>query len=348
MRTVKTLAGGTNQIGIDMGSSQIRIYRKHSGIILSESSVAAVSVSRPGIAGFGTDALVRYHNEPERYRLEWPVKNGVMADYHLTKDMLQFFLNKALHQAVRRPVIMMAIPSGLSSVGRHALIDAVLHAGAQHVYLIHSAAAAVLGAGLEISLPEAVMSLVVGRDLTDCGLFTCGGVVAQSGILFGGHGIDEGIRSYLQETYHMMIGSQEAEEIKREMVSVMKPQEDRTFVVRGRRTHDGVEVVAELSARELYPVMQMLLMPVIQLVKKVLRSASPEMAEDLLRNGLLLSGGSALLKGISDWIAHEIGIPVLVAQSPEDTVAAGCGTALSEYRRIPYLIEDGEQYYGGM
>ena len=104
----------------------------------------------------------------------------------------------------------------------------------------------------------------------------------------------------------------------------------------------------ELSARELYPVMQMILTPVVQLIKRVIRSASPEMAEDLLQNGILLSGGTALLTGISEWIAHEIGVPVMIARSPEDTVAAGCGIAMGEYRKYPHIIENGEQYYGGV
>lgn len=344
---MKSFSGMNSRIGIDIGSSQVRICAGHK-IILSESSAAAVETATDAVMGFGTDALVRYHSAPDKYRLEWPVKNGVMEDYYLTRDMLQFFMEKALHRSVSRPSVMVSIPSGLSSVGRHALIDAVLHAGAQRAYLIQSAAAAVLGARMSLSLPEAVLSVVMGQDVTDCGLFTCGGVVTQRGIPFGGHSIDEGIRAYLQETYHMMIGSDEAEEIKRTMASVVKPQEERAITVRGRRTSDGVEVVMELSARELYPVMQMILMPAVALVRKVIREATPEMAADLIENGMLLSGGSARLSGMSDWFAHEIGISVAVPYTPEDTVALGCGIALEEYKKLSGLIESGDQYYGGI
>lgn len=342
---MKSFSGVMSRIGIDLGSSQVRMYAG-GRVVLSENSVAVIDNASGCTAGFGVNALVRYHREPEKYRLEWPVQHGVIADYALTKGMLQYFLEKVLHRAVTRPQVMLSVPSGTSSVVRHALIDAVLHAGAQHVYLISAPAAAVLGAKQSLALSEATLSTVVGRDVTDCGLFSCGGIVAEEAIPFGGHNIDSGIRTYLMEKYRVMIGSEMAETIKREMASVVKPKEERAINVRGRRAEDGVEVVLALTARELYPIMQLLLLPVTRLIKRVIRTAQPEMAEDLLKNGMLLSGGSALLTGIGDWIASEVGVPVLVPDEPESVVAAGCLAALNESRKLPDIIENGEMYYG--
>lgn len=343
---MKSFSGVMSRMGIDLGSSQIRIYAGNK-VVLSENSVAVISQADDSVAGFGVNALVRYHQEPERYKLEWPVKHGVIDDYYLTKDMLQYFMEKAMHRSVSRPSVMISIPSGTSSVVRHALTDAALHAGAQHVFLIQAAAAAVLGARLSLSLPEVQLSLVIGRDVSDCGLFSCGGIVADGAIPFGGRNIDEGIRMYLLERFHVMIGSDEAEEIKREMATMAAPIDEHVINVRGRRDEDGVEVVLTLTARELAPVLQSLMLPVIRLLKRVIRSAQPEMADDLLRNGMVLSGGSALLSGASDWMAGEIGIPVFVPDNPENVVAAGCFYALNEYRKLPGIVESGEMYYRG-
>lgn len=342
---MKSFSGVMSRIGIDLGSSQVRMYAG-GRIVLAENSVAVLDNSTGQAAGFGVNALVRYHGAPENYHLEWQVQHGVIADYALTKGMLQYFLEKVMHRAVTRPSVALSVPSGTSSVVRHALIDAAIHAGAQHGYLISAPAAAVLGVNHSLSLPEATLAAVVGRDVTDCGLFSCGGIVAEESIPFGGHNIDSGIRAYMMEKYRVMIGSEMAETIKQEMASVVKPKEERTINVRGRRAEDGVEVVLMLTSRELYPILQLLLLPVTRLIRRVIRHAQPEMAADLLKNGMLLAGGSALLTGISDWIASEIGLPVFVPDEPDQIVAAGCFAALNEYRKLPDIIEDGEMYYG--
>lgn len=342
---MKSFSGTMSRMGIDMGSSQIRICAGNK-IVLSEASVAVIDAADGSIAGFGVNALVRYHGAPDRYRLEWPVKHGVIADYYLTKNMLQYFLEKAMRRAVSRPSVMLSIPSGTSSVVRHALIDAVLHAGAQHAFLIPASAAAAVGAGAQLSLPETVFSMVIGRDVSDCGLYSCGGIVESAAVSFGGHDLDEGIRAYLLESRGILVGAEEAEEIKRETASVVHPAEESAVNVRGRRAADGVEVVLELGTKELAPAMQMLLLPVIRLAKKVIRSAEPDMAADLLKNGMLLSGGSALLGGLGDWLATELGIPVFVPKEPENVVAKGCLAALDAYRKLPDIVESGEMYLG--
>lgn len=340
---MKSFSGAMNRMGIDLGSSQVRIYIGNK-MALSETSVAAISLSDGTAAAFGVNAELFYHREPDRYRLERPVKNGVIADYYLAKDMLRYFMEKALRRTVSRPSVMLAVPGGTSSVVRHALVDAAMHAGAQHVFLIEAAAAAALGAGWKLSLPETVLSLVIGQDICDCGLFSCGGVVTAGAVPFGGRDIDEGIRTYMLETYHMMIGMQPAEAIKKEMAAAALPETPRSFRVRGRRAEDGVEVVIELSDEELVPVIQRLLAPAVRLLKKTMRRAEPEMAEDLLRRGMVLSGGTALLCGVGDWLAAETGIPVLVPEDAENVTARGCYEALGEYARLPGIVENGAAY----
>lgn len=335
-----------NCLGVDMGSSQVRIYQRDK-IILEEASTAVVDNISGQVLGFGTDALIRYHKEPENNTLEWPVKNGVIADYDMTKSMLRFFLNKALRRSVSRPSLMVAIPCQISSVTRHALVDALIHAGAQGVYLIPSPAAAAMGAGKDLSVPSAALSLVIGRDVSDIGIYGCGGILAQEGIPFGGHDIDIGICRHIQDRYSMMIGLEQAEKLKSEVLSLTGSGSGSAFTVRGRRLSDGVEVVVELSIDEMSSVMQNIMQPVLLLIRRVMRRATPEMADDFLKSGMLLSGGSALLDGLRDWLSMELTMPVTIPEDPSAVIAKGCFTACMMDKDHSLLIENGDKYYGG-
>nr|WP_308612572.1 rod shape-determining protein [uncultured Dialister sp.] len=335
-----------NCLGVDMGSSQVRIYQRDK-IILEEASTAVVDNISGQVLGFGTDALIRYHKEPENNTLEWPVKNGVIADYDMTKSMLRFFLNKALRRSVSRPSLMVAIPCQISSVTRHALVDALIHAGAQGVYLIPSPAAAAMGAGKDLSVPSAALSLVIGRDVSDIGIYGCGGILAQEGIPFGGHDIDIGICRHIQDRYSMMIGLEQAEKLKSEVLSLTGSGSGSAFTVRGRRLSDGVEVVVELSIDEMSSVMQNIMQPVLLLIRRVMRRATPEMADDFLKSGMLLSGGSALLDGLRDWLSMELTMPVTIPEDPSAVIAKGCFAACMMDKDHSLLIENGDKYYGG-
>lgn len=335
-----------NCLGVDMGSSQVRIYQRDK-IILEEASTAVVDNISGQVLGFGTDALIRYHKEPENNTLEWPVKNGVIADYDMTKSMLRFFLNKALRRSVSRPSLMVAIPCQISSVTRHALVDALIHAGAQGVYLIPSPAAAAMGAGKDLSVPSAALSLVIGRDVSDIGIYGCGGILAQEGIPFGGHDIDIGICRHIQDRYSMMIGLEQAEKLKSEVLSLTGSGSGSAFTVRGRRLSDGVEVVVELSIDEMSSVMQNIMHPVLLLIRRVMRRATPEMADDFLKSGMLLSGGSALLDGLRDWLSMELTMPVTIPEDPSAVIAKGCFAACMMDKDHSLLIENGDKYYGG-
>lgn len=335
-----------NCLGVDMGSSQVRIYQRDK-IILEEASTVVVDNISGQVLGFGTDALIRYHKEPENNTLEWPVKNGVIADYDMTKSMLRFFLNKALRRSVSRPSLMVAIPCQISSVTRHALVDALIHAGAQGVYLIPSPAAAAMGAGKDLSVPSAALSLVIGRDVSDIGIYGCGGILAQEGIPFGGHDIDIGICRHIQDRYSMMIGLEQAEKLKSEVLSLTGSGSGSAFTVRGRRLSDGVEVVVELSIDEMSSVMQNIMQPVLLLIRRVMRRATPEMADDFLKSGMLLSGGSALLDGLRDWLSMELTMPVTIPEDPSAVIAKGCFAACMMDKDHSLLIENGDKYYGG-
>lgn len=334
------------RLGIDLGSSAIRIYGDDK-MLLSEDSCAVVSDGERRVLGYGTEALVHYHSMPEKSHLVYPIVKGMMTDYRLTCDMLRFFIEKSLHGSVSRPEVMIAIRSDMSVVTRHALVDALVHAGCQRVFLISSSAAAAMGAGMAIHLPDAVLSMVVGKDVTDCGLFCGGGFVHQEGIHFGGATIDLNVCSYIRNVHGVVIGKNQAEIVKKELSDLGRSEETDAVHVCGRRLADGVEVAVALSRSEIYSALQKILRPSAQLLRKVLQRATPEMAEDLLQNGILLSGGSARLPGFSDWIHREIRLPVPVPDRPDEVVARGCFLALVDYKGLPLLVESGSKYYKG-
>lgn len=343
---MKSFSRTINAVGIDLGSSQTRIYAQDR-MILEEYTAVAVDNQTDEAVGYGTDAVIRYHNNPQMIRLEWPVRNGSMIDYYLTRDMLHYFLNKGLRQSLSRPEIAISIPCELSSVARHALIDALMHAGARKAYLVTSAVAAVLGARIPMDTPDAILSMVMGRDVTDCGLFSCGGVVAQEGISFGGQSINDGLRSWVRETYGVIIGDQQAERMKRDMIAGAEGPDKQGINIHGRRLEDGVSVILPVTERDLYPVIYSILTPVVNLARQVIRKASPDMAEDLIRTGMLLSGGSAHLAGLRNWLSDELGIPVTVPSDPDGITAAGCAYVLEDVESLKDLVESGTKYYGG-
>ncbi len=335
-----------NYIGMDLGSSQIRIYQRDK-IILEETSAAVVDNITGRVLGFGTDALIRYHQRPENNRLEYPIKNGLITNYDMVKDMLSFFLNKSLRRTVSRPNVIVSVPVEISSVTRHVLVDALIHAGAQSVYLIPAPAAAAVGAGLDITIPTVSFSLVIGKDVSNIGIYGCSGIIAQDSVAFGGYNIDLGICHYIQDKYNILISLGQAEKLKTEILSVTKSSIDTTCTVRGRRINDGVEVVIELSINEMTTVMQHIIQPIIHLIKRILRNATPEMADDFSKNGMLLCGGSAQLNGLKDWISFSIGIPVTIPEEPSSLVVKGCFSAYKMEKTHSLLIENGEKYYGG-
>ncbi len=334
---MKVLSGSKSRVGIDLGSSQIRIFSA-GHVVLQENSVVAVDKTDGSIAGFGSAALVCYHSDALRYRLEWPVVDGVITDYYIIKDMLHYFLEKAFHRAVSSPLVVISRPSSVSSVVRHALAEAVQHAGAQHAYLITSAAAAALGAGRKLSPDDVVLSVVMGRDVTDVGLFACGGAVAEGSIPFGGHSIDEGIRLYMMDRYRLIVGTQEAEAMKMNMAMPRGTEGYASLTVRGRRATDGVEYVVQMSSEEIFIMIHELLSPAVRLLKRIIRRAHPQMADDILKNGILFSGGMANLAGLSDWLAAEVGIEVHVPEDPDLAVAAGCAIAAERDKKYPDIL----------
>lgn len=334
-----------NTLGIDLGSSSIHIYHRDR-IVLSEASVVAEDPLTHQILGFGTNALIRYHQSPGSVRLIRPIKHGVIDDYELAKALLVFFINKARKHAISKATIVVSTTSTISPVTRHALSDALLSSGAQKVYMIPSSAASAIGEGKDLTIPSASFSLVIGRDVTDAAIYSCGGVISKETLSWGGNQIDIGICQYLREKYNVMISKDAAERIKIDFMSYLSTK-DEDFHVRGRRMNDGVEVVIPLTSKEMSLLMQKISHPVLVMIRNILQKVSPEMAGDLLKNGILLAGGTAKTKGISEWLQYETGLPVHVSKDVENVIAKGCYFALEQKENLSLIITEGDKVFGG-
>lgn len=335
-----------NCLGIDLGSSYVHIYYRRKPV-LAEDSVAAVEHTGGQLLGFGTNALILYHKDPENVRLVRPIRHGAIANYEATKSLLRFFINKAIHHSVSKPNIVVSVPSGISSVTRHALADALMHAGAQRVFLLPAPAAAAIGSNKDLTIPSVLFSLIIGKDVSDAGIYSCGGIVAQKHIAWGGRDIDLGICQYIKKKYNVVIVPDAAEKIKKEKVSYQSTSEG-SFTVRGRRISDGVEVIIELTFQEMSLLVQRLSQPLVELIRYVLQKVSPEMAGDLLTNGILLSGGGAGFQGIRDWLSFVSGMPVFIADDLENVIAKGCFQSFENRDALSLILEDGGKYYGGI
>lgn len=343
---MKAFYGAGIKFGIDIGSFRICICSGEN-IILEEASCAAVDDETGEIAGFGTDALIRIHSaQTGNCHLVWAIKNGIMTDYEITKEMLRYFINKATKKSVSRPNVMISIPCGLGSVVKHALIDAARHAGVQNVSLIAAPVAAAIGVGQVIDLPDTVLSVVIRENMTDCGMYACGGTVYEKSTSFGSHTVDLEICKFLEKKHHLMIIPEQAEQLKSEWASAVRGGEEK-ITVRGRRKEDGVEIIVEVGEHELEAVIQKAIMPVVKLIKDMFCHLTPEMADDLIHNGLLLTGDSMQLANFSEWISKQIGIPVFIPKEPENVVAIGCYKAIDRVGDLSLLVSRGDEYYGG-
>lgn len=343
---MKAFYGAGIKFGIDIGSFRIRICSGEN-IILEEASCAAVDDETGEIAGFGTDALIRIHSaQTGNCHLVWAIKNGIMTDYEITKEMLRYFINKATKKSVSRPNVMISIPCGLGSVVKHALIDAARHAGVQNVSLIAAPVAAAIGVGQVIDLPDTVLSVVIGENMTDCGMYACGGTVCEKSASFGSHTVDLEICRFLEKKHHLMIIPEQAEQLKSEWASAVRGGEEK-ITIRGRRKEDGVEIIVEVGEHELEAVIQKAIMPVVKLIKDMFCHLTPEMADDLIHNGLLLTGDSMQLANFSEWISKQIGIPVFIPKEPENVVVIGCYKAIDRVGDLSLLVSRGDEYYGG-
>lgn len=324
----------SQDIGIDLGTANTFVYVKGKGIVVREPSVVAIQKmkDRDVILAVGEEAKKMIGRTPGNIVAIRPMKDGVIADFDVTHEMLRHFIGQAYRRSwfKRKPRVVVCVPSGVTAVEERAVKEATTQAGAREVHLIEEPMAAAIGAGLPVSEPNGSMIVDVGGGTTDVAIIALGGIVTHRSIRVGGDDMDESIIHYIKRKYNLMIGDRTAEDVKITVGSALPEKEDRTMEIRGRDMVSGLPKTLKLTAAEINAAMRDPIVNIIEAIKVTLEKTPPELAADIMDRGIVMTGGGALLDGFDRRVSQETGMPVVIAENTLDCVVMGAGKVLKE------------------
>lgn len=317
------------RIGIDLGTTYTLVHLPKRGIIINEPSVVAVSMVDKKILAVGNEAKDMLGRTPDTIIALKPLKDGAIADYKTTEAMLRYFINKALG-GVRlfRPEVMVAVPAGISSTERRAVIDATIAAGAKAAYIIKEPVAAAIGADIPIGSASGHMIIDIGGGTAEMAVISLGGVVTSTSVRVGGNKFDAAILEYVRRKYNLAIGERTAEDIKINIGSALYLEDKLTMEVRGRDMVTGLPRTIMVSSNDVTEAIQNELEAIVNAAKRILHDTPPELAADIMDKGMVLSGGSSLLRNLDQLLSRTTGVPAYVADDAMLCVAKGTGIAL--------------------
>ncbi|GBL45695.1 rod shape-determining protein MreB [Sulfuriferula multivorans] len=330
----------STDLAIDLGTANTLIYVRGKGIVLDEPSVVAIrqdgGSAKKTIQAVGLEAKQMLGRTPGNITAIRPMKDGVIADFTITEQMLKYFIKKIHDTRMFHPSprIIICVPCGSTQVERRAIRESAIGAGARQVYLIEEPMAAAIGAGLPVA--EATGSLVVdvGGGTTEVGVISLGGIVYASSVRVGGDKFDEAIINYIRRNYGMLIGEATAENIKKGIGSAFPGSEVREMEVKGRNLAEGIPRSFTISSNEILEALTDPLNNIVSAVKSALEQTPPELGADIAEKGMVLTGGGALLRDLDRLLMEETGLPVIVAEDPLTCVVRGSGRALEEMDRL--------------
>ncbi|HHW71924.1 MAG TPA: rod shape-determining protein [Firmicutes bacterium] len=318
-------------IGIDLGTANILVHVRGKGIVIHEPAVVAVDVNTQKICAIGEEAREMLGRTPGNIRAIRPLKEGVIADFTITEEILKHFIRKAAGRGFR-PRVMVCVPSGITTVEKRAVIEAANMAGAKEVYLVTEPIAAAVGCGLDISAPSGNMVVDIGGGTTDIAVISLGGEVTSQSVRVGGIHMEEAISRHVKRVYNLAIGERTAEDIKITIGSAF-PTKDKRMSIRGRDLVTGLPATVELSSLDIFPALEELLVTIVDAIRGVLEITPPELAADIVNKGMALTGGGALLDGMGRLIEERTGVPVTLAEDPLSCVVRGTGEILDSLDR---------------
>ena len=321
----------SRRIGIDLGTANSLVYLGGEGIVLNEPTVVAISTDDQKILAVGSEAREMLGRVPGNMQARRPMRDGVIADFQITEVMIRFFLDKVLGRSrFFKPEVMVCAPAGVTSVEKRAILDATLSAGAKVAYLIDEPLAAAIGAKIPIANPSGNMIVDIGGGTTEAAVICLGGVVVHSSVRVGGSKIDEAIQAYIRKKYNLIIGDRMAEEVKIQAGSaIFVPVKDEIEIqVRGRDAITGLPQSYKISTPEVVEAITEVLNKIINAIKGVLEQVPPELASDIIDKGIILSGGTSLLKNFDRLVTQKTGVPAALAENPLLCVVLGTGMAL--------------------
>lgn len=317
-------------IGIDLGTASVLVFVRGQGIVLHEPSVVAVDRCSGNLLAVGTQAQEMLGRTPRNIVAIRPLSEGVIADYEMTERMLGNFLQKIIGRRLRKPNVVICVPSAISEVEERAVIDAGLRAGARRVFLVEEPLAAAMGAGVDITRPHGTLVVDIGGGTTDIAAISLGNVVASSSIRVGGDKFDDAIVKYVRRKYNVLIGERTAEIIKRQIGCVYPRQDEMTLEMRGRCLLSGLPRTFTVTSTDVLEALEEASTAILEALHALLESTPPELTGDILSGGVLLTGGGSLVWGMDLLIAARTGLPTHVAEEPICCVAHGTGMCLDQ------------------
>jgi len=329
----------SNDLGIDLGSANTLVYVKGAGIVINEPSVVAIQRDSGAVLAVGEEAKLMIGRTPGNIAAIRPMRDGVIADFDITENMLRYFIAKALKSRhFIKPRVVVGIPSGVTEVEKRAVIDATLQAGAREAYLIEEPMAAAIGAGLEVYEPAGNMIVDIGGGTTEVAVVSLGGIVTSRSIRIGGNEMDEAISYYVKKEYNLMIGERTAEEIKIEIGSAVLDKDIENMSVRGRDLVTGLPKTISITAKEINGALEETVNSIIDAIKTTLEKTPPELAADIMDRGIVMTGGGSLLTGLDKKVNQETGMPVHIADEPMNCVVMGTGKVLEELDTLKRVL----------
>ena len=325
----------SNDIGIDLGTATTLVYVKGEGVVLREPSVVAVRRGTSHVLAVGEEAKRMLGRTPGNIVAIRPMKDGVITDFEITEAMLRHFIKKVSRRRFQvQPRIVIAIPSGITEVEKRAVKEAAERAGARDVILIEEPVAAAIGVGLPIQEPIGNMIIDIGGGTTEIAVISLKGIVFSKSIRIGGDEMDEAVIEYLKKTYNLLVGERTSEDIKIKIGSAYPLEEEMTLEVKGRDLIAGLPKTVTITSEEIREALQEPIRAILEITKMSLERTPPELAADLIDQGIVMAGGGALLRGLDKLIAEETGLPVHVADDPLTAVVNGTGKYLNEIRYL--------------
>jgi len=335
----------SKSLAMDLGTANTLVYTKKDGIILNEPSVVALDAERGSVLAVGREAKEFIGRTPHRIKAIRPLRDGVIADFDVTSKLIEYFIRKVVRGlSFSRPRIVICVPTGITQVEKRAVIEAARHSGSGDVFLIEEPMAAAIGAGLPISEPKGCMIIDIGGGTSEVSVISLGGIVVTSALRTAGKDMDNAIVAMLRQRYALYIGETTAEEVKNTIGSALPLSPELEMSVKGRDLTDGLPKIDTVSSVEVREALDPIFLRIEDMIKVALEKTPPELAKDIVDQGVVLSGGVALMKGLAERFSRAINTPVIVAENPAFAVAFGVGKILdnlSTMKRVLMSVERG-------
>ena len=316
------------RIGIDLGTTNVLVFVPGKGVVLNEPSVVAVSTENNKVLAIGAEAKAMIGRTPDSITAYRPMKDGVIADYRVTEAMLRYFIKKAVGRSFFKPTVLISVPAGVTSTEKRAVIEAAVKAGASDAYVVKEPILAAIGAGIPIQEALGRMVADIGGGTIDVAVISLGGIVASTSVKVAGNKLDRAIIDYVKKQFNLSIGDKTAEEIKIQIGSAVPVTEELAMLVKGRDLLSGLPRTIELKTNEVVQAMNRELREMMNAVRKVLQDTPPELASDIIDNGIILTGGTSQLRHLPELVYRRTGVQAKLADDAYFCVVRGTGIAL--------------------